>query len=80
MQLEEIVNDEEALKLFLSGVKEFDSSFSEMMAGGDDFTIRLEVRGNKGIIHHVRVYRDNIRRPAGSQKKIDAKESACKGN
>lgn len=60
----EIIEEDESLKLFLEKVREFDHKFTKEMYRGADFTIRLEVRGNKGKVLHVRVYHDSIGRPS----------------
>lgn len=70
--------DEESLQLFLKKVQEFDQAFCDLMAKGCDFTLRLEVRGNQGVLLHSRVYRDDIERPDGAQKKIDEKTARLK--
>ena len=69
----EAIKDEQSLTLFIRKMKEFDSVFCEQMYKGSDFTIRLEVRGNKGELLHVRMYMDDIERPNGAQKRIDEK-------
>ena len=53
-------DDELSLALFLRKMAEFDSRFCEAMVKKSDFTIRLEVRGDKGNLLHVRVYTDDI--------------------
>ena len=68
-----VIEDEESLKLFLRKMREFDSAFCEQMMKGSDYTIRLEVRGNKSEVLHVRVNVDAIDRPNGAQGRIDGK-------
>ena len=46
----------------------FDRKFCDVMAGGEEFTIRLEVRGDKGKVVHCRVYNDEIGRPRNNSK------------
>jgi hypothetical protein len=57
-----------SLALFLQKMGEFDKLFCDLMAGGADFNIRLELRGNKGDLIHCRVSTDSTDRPAGAQK------------
>lgn len=71
----EAIKDNASLVLFLHKMKEFDDAFCDQMSKGSDFTIKLEVRGNKGEVLHVRTNVDAIDRPAGSQKRIDLKKA-----
>ncbi len=59
----DLLKDEDSLMLFLRNVREFDQAFTDMIVGGMDFTLRLEVRGNKGKMVHCRVSRDYFERP-----------------
>ena len=59
----DVIKGDQSLKLFLAKVADFDHMFSHEMTKGADFTIRLEVRGCKHKLVHVRVYRDSIDRP-----------------
>lgn len=70
-----VIEDEESLKLFLRKMKDFDEAFCREMFKGSDYTIRLEVRGNKGEVIHVRTSVDAIDRPNGAQQRIDDKAS-----
>ena len=47
--------------------------FCDSIASGNDFTLRLEVRGNKKELIHARVYTDDIERVAGVEKRIEAR-------
>ena len=67
------IEHEDSLNLFLRKMKEFDEAFCAQMFKGSDYTIRLEIRGNKGEVLHVRTNVDAIDRPNGSQKRIDEK-------
>lgn len=69
----EVLGDDESLACFLRKMAEFDREFCACMASGEDFTLRLEVRGNKGVLLHARSYRDKIDRPDGAQDRIDGK-------
>lgn len=59
----EVIKDDESLMLFLSQLAKFDRVFCDFMAEGDDFTMSLEVRGNKGKVMHIRVRDDGFKRP-----------------
>lgn len=58
----------DALQFFVTKMKEFESAFCEQMMAGSDYTIRLEVRGNKSELVHVRLNVDSIDRPKLAQK------------
>ena len=60
--------EDDSLSLFLSKMAKFDKSFCDAMASGSDFTIRLEVRGDKGKLVHCRVYSEEIARPIKGDK------------
>lgn len=68
----DILKDDKSLAIFLRNMAKFDRHFCEMMATGVDFTIRLEVQGEKGKLSHCRVYSDGFDRPeiAGRQNAI----------
>ncbi len=53
----------EALRFFMLKMKEFEGAFCEQMMAGSDYTVRLEVRGNKHELIHVRLNVDSIDRP-----------------
>ena len=61
--VEALKDEDESLKLFIKKMAQFDKQFCELMAGGSDFTLRLEVHGNKGSVLHVRCYTDDTERP-----------------
>lgn len=67
------IKDDESLMLFIRKMKEFDTKFCSEMSLGSDYTIRLEVHGNKGEVLHVRVYHDSIDRPRGAEKRVEDK-------
>ena len=58
------------LEIYLAALDEFQTAVVEELTDGQDFTIRLEVRGNKRELLHVRVSRDHIGRPSGVEKRI----------
>jgi len=60
---EEIIGTGPSLTLFLESVAKFDRAFCDHMAEGDDFTLKLEVRGDAGKIVHVRTSSDGFKRP-----------------
>lgn len=66
--------DDPSLKVFLRKMKEFDTAFCDLMAGGDDYTLRLEVRGNKGVLLHAKVQNERIDRPDGVEKLIEQRK------
>ena len=59
-----VLPDNDHLKLFLQSFKTFENSFCEFMNTGEDFTLRLEVRGNKKGLVHCRVSTDDLHRPS----------------
>lgn len=67
---QKVIHNNESLELFLNKVKEFDRTFCEFMSKGADFTVRLEVRGNRGEVIHVRLYADDLEKVEGCQGRI----------
>ncbi len=57
-----ILGDEEGLALLLRGLKEFDEDFQSAIRRGDQFTIKLEVHGNRGKLIHCRSSNDALSR------------------
>lgn len=68
---EALLGDDKSLKVFLGKMKAFDTAFCDFMAKGTDFTLRLELRGNKGVLLHTRLYSDDIERVDGVSKARD---------
>lgn len=66
--------DDQSLAVFLRKMAEFDKAFCDAMARGDDYTLRLEIRGNCGELIHARVHNDSFARPAGVEKRIESKQ------
>jgi hypothetical protein len=64
----EVLKSDESLAIFLRNLARFDRQFTELIASGVDFTIRLEVHGNAGRLNHCRVYIDGFERPPGSNE------------
>jgi len=62
---ETVLGDDESLALFLNKMKQFDQQFCDLMTEGQDFTLKLEIRGDKGRLLHCRVYSDSFDRPNG---------------
>ena len=60
---QEIINDDKSLAVFLRTMAKYDKSFCSLMADGDDFTLRMEIRGDKGKLIHCRVHNDSFERP-----------------
>ena len=59
---EEILGNK-SLAVFLKKLRKFDEAFCRAMTGHEDFTLRIEVRGNKGKLIHCRVYQEDIEQP-----------------
>lgn len=53
----------ECLEIFSDAMREFDRDFCDRMVGGNDSTIRLEIRVNKGRLLHARNNNGCDRRP-----------------
>lgn len=60
-----IIKADDSLALFLRAMQKFDKFFTDAMISREDFTLRMEVRGDKGNILHVRVMTDGFERPKG---------------
>ena len=56
--------DQAAISTYLRGMYKFDKYFCELMMDGTDFTLRMEVRGNKGELIHCRVNNDGFEQPS----------------
>ena len=70
-----VIKDDESLILLMRNLKAFEEDFCKYMMKGSDFNIRLEVRGCKGIVNHVRVYGDSTDRPKGMNGKNTVQET-----
>ena len=64
-------DDEVSLATFMRGMAKFDRRFCDAMATRVDFTLRLELKGNKGKLLHCRVYDDEFDHPPGVEKVIE---------
>jgi hypothetical protein len=71
----EAIADDAVLALFLSALRDFDTAFCNAMVSGTDFTLKLEIHGNDHCLLHARINTDTFRRPAGADKKAEAKNS-----
>ena len=58
---------EESLKEFMSAMYDFNQAFCDAIASEVDFTIKVEVRGNKGEMYHAKVDNSRWRRPKGTK-------------
>jgi len=67
----ETLKDEKSLASFLRQMAKFDRRFCEAMAAGEDYTMKLEVHGNKGELLHCRVLSDEFDRPSGVEKRVE---------
>ena len=65
--------DDASLAAFLRTMAKFDHHFCNVMAAGVDYTLKMEVRGNKGRMIHCRVSKDEFERPAGLEKEAERK-------
>jgi hypothetical protein len=59
------IPENESLKTFVEGMRKFEREFCDHMVKGKDFTLRLEVRGDKSRILHCRCQSDSFDRPLG---------------
>ena len=72
------VLSEESLKEFLAAMREFNQAFVDALISGVDFTIKLEVRGNCGVLFHVKKDDQSWRRPKGVEKRAERKQRILK--
>lgn len=73
----EAIEDNESLLILMRQLAKLERMFCDYMHTGNDFTLRLEVRGNRGVLLHARVNGDDIERPNGAQQRIDEKTEAA---
>jgi len=64
-------DDANSLAVYLHNMHKFDERFCEFMTEGSDFTLRLEVRGNKGDLIHCRVYNDAFQQPNKKKTSVE---------
>lgn len=72
------LKDDESLAHFLAALADFDRAFCDAMASGADFTLKLEIHGNRCELLHARVQNDVFRRPAGVEKRVEKKAADTK--
>lgn len=75
----DVLKDDESLAVFLRNMAEFDEAFCRKMAGGRDFTLKLEVRGNLGELIHCRVCEDHFDRPPEANKRVNRRQQGVGG-
>ncbi len=61
-------SDDESLAIFLRNMAKFDKYFCDLMSSGIDFTLKMEIHGDKGRMIHCRVHNDGFERPRYSPK------------
>jgi hypothetical protein len=59
---------DEAFKMLMQAHQQLHEGILEALGKGQDFTFKIEVRGNKGKIIHVRKYSDEISKPGQMSK------------
>jgi hypothetical protein len=62
----DVLSDDKSLATFLKNMGLFDEYFCTLMNEKRDFTLRLEVRGDKGKLVWCRVSRDHFDKLNGS--------------
>ena len=65
----EVVGDEASVADVIDAMREFQQRFCDHMVGLRDFTLALEMHGDKGKIHHVRFRDDSFRRSPSDKEK-----------
>ena len=71
-----VLRDDQSLAIFLRNLRDFDRHFCELMAKGVDFTLTMQVRGNKGELLHVKVEPLSFDRPNGVEKRIEQRRGS----
>jgi len=66
---QELIPNNEHLTMFIAALRKFNKHFTEAMAEGSDFTLKLEIRGNNRKLHHCRANIDEFERPTSEDKK-----------
>jgi hypothetical protein len=66
-----LLGDEKSLNEFVSSMRDFNQAFCDAIASRVDFTIKLEVRGNQGVMLHAKVDTLRFRRPKGVEKIVE---------
>jgi hypothetical protein len=68
-KFQDAFGDDESLAVFLRQIKRFEEQFCEVMASGIEFTLRMEIHGNKCGLLHARVQNDSFDRPRDVPKR-----------
>jgi len=68
-ELCDILKDEKSLKEFIAALRDFNQAFCDAIVSKVDFSIKLEVRGEKGEMLFARVDTNSFRRPKGRRRK-----------
>ena len=72
------LKDNESLVCLMRKMREFDKEFVDLIASGEEFVLRLEIRGHGGQLKHARVYHDSIDRPKlNGRVEEDAEETVA---
>lgn len=74
--LRQAIPDNESFINVMQDIRELNDLIVNSVAGGADFTLRLEIRGDCGQILHSRVTSDSFRRPHGVEKRIEARKKS----
>lgn len=78
-ELSDVLKDEKSLREFVSSMRDFNQAFCDAMSSCVDFTIKLEVRGDQGVLLHARVLEDRFRRP-GVEKVVERRKKKNQKN
>ena len=62
------IKEDHSLAIFIEALQEFDKDFCHNMFSGKDFTLKIEVHGDKGKLVHCRVHNDRFQRPTEKKK------------
>jgi hypothetical protein len=68
-KIEDVITEEDSLKAMNEALQEFNADFCHNMYRGKDFTLKIEVHGDKGKLIHCRVHNDRFQRPTLKRKK-----------
>ena len=66
-------DNDESLATFLRAMAEFDRLFCQFMYTGKEFTLRLEVRGNRREMSHCKVNTESLERTPEAERRIEKK-------
>lgn len=74
-----LLNNDESVHLLTESMGQFQRDLYEAITSRVDFTLELQIHGNKGEVLHYRVKRDGFRRPHGADKRIENKRQNSRG-